>query len=87
MPQRNAPPRLTPRYRVICYELVGERQELLIDSTDQGFVLATGAIVNGVMEGELAHAGPRDLQAHLALMIGNDEQLHGQHQAQHKRPR
>lgn len=67
------------RYQVICYELVGEDRELIMDSTSDGFVAATGSINSGVLSAELSHAGPHELQAHLALAIGNDKQLLGQH--------
>jgi hypothetical protein len=77
------PPR--PRYQVICYEITSEERKLIMDSTSEGFIAATGSITSGVLDAELSHAGPRDLQAHLALMIGNDEQLLGQHRP--RRPR
>jgi hypothetical protein len=79
------PPR--PRYRVICYELIEDRQELIADVTDQGFVLATGRITRDTLEGELCHAGPRELQAHLALLIANDKQLQRDHAPRRRRPR
>jgi hypothetical protein len=67
------------RYRVICYELVDDRKNLIMDSTGQGFIAATGTLVRDVIDGELSHAGPHELQAHLALMIANDDQLLGDH--------
>lgn len=72
-------PRPNRRYQVICYELVGDQRNLIMDSTSDGFVAATGSIESGVLSAELSHAGPHELQAHLALMIGNDKQLLGQH--------
>jgi hypothetical protein len=80
-------PHPRPRYRVVCYELIGEREELIMDVTDQGFVVATGGITATVMEGELCHAGPHKLQAHLALLIANDKQLLGDHTRRQRRPR
>ena len=80
-------PKPRARYRVICYELTDDGQEtVIIDSTDDGFIAATGNIHNDAMEAELAHAGPRELQAHLALMIANDDQLHAHAHQQPKRP-
>jgi len=70
---------------VICYELIDDHQDLIADITDQGFVLATGKLAGDTLEGELCHAGPRDLQAHLALLIANDKQLRGSHT--HGKPR
>ncbi len=76
-----------PRYRVICYELTDDRKELIADITDEGFVLASGKLANGTLEGELCHAGPHELQAHLALLIANDKQLLGDHAPRRPRPR
>jgi hypothetical protein len=50
-----------------------------MDSTYHGFIAATVSIKGGVIDGELSHAGPRELQAHLALMIANDDQLLAKH--------
>ena len=63
------------RYRVVCYELTNGQQNIIMDSTDDGFIAATGSIHDAVLDAELAHAGSRELQAHLALMIANDDQL------------
>ena len=84
-PQRPAARQSTTRYRVVCYELTNDgQQNTIMDSTDEGFVAATGSIHGAVMNAELAHAGPHELQAHLALMIANDDQLHGKHQPKRK---
>ena len=80
-------PHPRPRYQAICYELSGDRKELIADITDQGFVLATGKLIDDTIEGELSHAGPRELQAHLALLIANDKQLLGDHTHSAPRPR
>jgi hypothetical protein len=64
-----------PCYRVVCYELSGDRQQVVMDATGDGFIAATGVIVAGRLRGELVSAGTEDLQAHLALRIANDEQL------------
>lgn len=81
------PPHPPARYRVICYELTKDREELIADITDEGFVLATGKLANETLEGELCHAGPHELQAHLALLIANDKQLLGDHPPNRSRPR
>lgn len=65
------------RYRVVCYELLGDRQQeqVVMDATGAGFIAATGVISAGRLKGELASAGPQELQAHLALRIASDDQL------------
>ena len=63
------------RYRVVCYDLEGNHQQVVMDATGAGFVAAVGTIDDGVLRGELSSAGPHELQAHLALAIANDEQL------------
>ena len=85
MADPSTPPRPKRRYQVICYELVGEDRQLIMDSTSDGFVAATGSIESDVLNAELSHAGPHELQAHLALMIGNDKQLLGQHRPRRTR--
>lgn len=65
------------RYRVLCYELSGEGEAVVMDATGEGFIAATGAISAGRLRGELASAGTAELQAHLALRIASDEQLAG----------
>jgi hypothetical protein len=84
-PQSAPPPKR--RYQVICYEILGDERTLIMDSTDEGFIAATGSISHDALDGELSHAGPRDLQAHLALMIANDKQLLGEHAPRQRRPR
>ena len=73
------------RYQVICYEIVGEQRNLIMDSTNDGFIAATGSIKQDVLDAELSYAGPRDLQAHLAVMIANDKQLLGEHRPRRRR--
>jgi hypothetical protein len=68
-----------PRYQVICYELTGEQRNLIMDVTDDGSIAATGSITNDIIDVELAHAVPHELQAHLALAIANDKQLLDDH--------
>lgn len=77
MAQRSPTAQPGHRYRVVCYELSGEREEVVIDATGAGFIAATATIQAGVMDGELASAGPQALQEHIALMIANDDQIAG----------
>ena len=63
------------RYRVVCYELSGDRHQVVMDATGDGFIAATGVVAAGRLRGELMSAGTEELQAHLALRIANDEQL------------
>lgn len=65
------------RYRVVCYELSGSGERVVMDATGEGFIAAAGAISAGLLRGELLSAGSEELQAHLALRIANDEQLAG----------
>ncbi len=78
-PQRPGAQQRTTRYRVICYELTNGQENIIMDSTDDGFLAATGSIHGAMLDAELAHAGPHELQAHLALMIANDDQLNTKH--------
>jgi hypothetical protein len=73
MAERAARPDL--RYRVVCYELSGYREQLVMDATGAGFIAATGVLSAGRLKGELMSAGPRELQLHLALRIASDDQL------------
>lgn len=75
------------RYRVVCYELVGERSDLIMDDTGEGFIVATGTITDGIMSGELVSAGPHELQAHLALTVAHDDQLSRPRHDRPTRPR
>jgi hypothetical protein len=65
------------RYRVVCYELSGEEERVVMDATGDGFIAAAGVISAGRLRGELLSAGTEELQAHLALQIASDEQLAG----------
>lgn len=66
-----------PRYRVVCYELRDDREQVVMDATGAGFIAATGVITAGRLRGELVSAGSQQLQAHLALRIASDDQLAG----------
>ena len=65
------------RYRVVCYELCGEEEQVVMDATGDGFIAAAGTISAGRLRGDLLSAGTEELQAHLALRIASDEQLAG----------
>lgn len=65
------------RYRVVCYELSGSDERVVMDAIGEGFIAATGAISAGRLRGELLSAGTAELQAHLALQIASDERLAG----------
>ena len=65
------------RYRVVCYQLQGEHEQVVMDATGDGFIAATGVILTGRLRGELLSAGTEELQAHLALQIASDDQLAG----------
>jgi hypothetical protein len=58
MAARKPPARRKPRYRVVCYELIGENSNVIMDDTSEGFIAATGTITRGVMTAELLTAGP-----------------------------
>jgi len=67
-----------PRYRIVCYELDGEHETVILDSTARGFIAATGTIDHtGTMHGRATQAGPLHLRRRLAALIADDEQLAG----------
>jgi len=33
-----------PRYRIVCYELEGDQQSVILDATARGFIAVTGTI-------------------------------------------
>ncbi|MGH3546040.1 MAG: hypothetical protein ACRDPW_08975 [Mycobacteriales bacterium] len=64
------------RYRIVCYELQGDQQTVILDATARAFILVTGTIIeDGTMRGEGTHAGPLQLRRRLARLIAEDEQL------------
>lgn len=66
------------RYRVVCYELEGDQQTVILDATARGFIAVTGTIAeDGTMHGEGTHAGPLTLRRRLASLIADDDQLAG----------
>jgi hypothetical protein len=66
------------RYRIVCYELEGDKQTVILDATARGFIAVTGTIdENNTMRGEGTNAGPLPLLRRLARLIADDEQLAG----------
>ncbi len=66
------------RYRIVCYELEGDQQTVILDVTARGFIAVTGTIAqDGTMHGEGTHAGPLTLRRRLASLIADDDQLTG----------
>ena len=66
-------------YRIVCYELEGDQQTVILDATARGFIAVTGTIAkDGTMHGEGTHAGPLPLRRRLARLIADDDQLAGQ---------
>jgi hypothetical protein len=76
MPEPTPLPEL--RYRIVCYELEGDTQTVILDTTARGFIAVTGTIAeDGTMHGKGTHAGPLTLRRRLARLITDDEQLAG----------
>ena len=70
------PPAPELRYRIVCYELEGEKQTVILDEVARGFIAVTGTIdEDGTMHGAGTHAGPLPLRRRLARVIADDEQL------------
>jgi hypothetical protein len=66
------------RYRIVCCELEGDQQTVILDATARGFIAITGTIAeDGTMHGQGTHAGPLALRRRLARLIAEDEQLSG----------
>jgi hypothetical protein len=64
------------RYRIVCYELDGENQTVILDTTARAFTAVTGTLdENGTMHGTGTHAGPLPLLKRIARLIADDEQL------------
>jgi hypothetical protein len=78
MSQPNSPQQPETRYRIVCYELEGDQQTVILDTTARGFIAVTGTIdENNTMRGEGTHAGPLALRRRLASLIADDDQLAG----------
>jgi hypothetical protein len=63
-------------YRIVCYELEGDNQTAILDTTARAFIAVTGTLdENGTMHGAGTHAGPFPLLKRIARLIAEDEQL------------
>jgi hypothetical protein len=61
------------RYRVVAYKLHADTETVVMDSTADGFIAATGTIVEtGRMTVEIGNGGPKLIQEHLADLIAED---------------
>jgi hypothetical protein len=61
------------RYRVVAYELHAHAETVVMDSTGDGFIAATGTIVHtGRMDPEIGSGGPKLIQEHLADLIAEE---------------
>jgi len=78
MPEPTPRPLREIRPRIVCYELEGDQQTVILDATVRGFIALTGTIAeDGTMHGQGTHAGPLALRRRLARLIADDEQLSG----------
>ena len=69
----SARPRTPVRYRVVAYELRAGTETVVMDSTGDGFIAATGTIVHaGRMTVEIGSNGPKLIQEHLADLIADE---------------
>ena len=67
-----------PHYRIVCHELEGARETVILDTTARAFIAVTGTLdENGTMHGAGTHAGPLPLLKRIARLIAEDEQLAG----------
>jgi hypothetical protein len=63
-------------YRIVCYELDGDQETVILDTTARGYIIITGTIdENGTMHGRGTQAGPITLRRRLARVIADDDQL------------
>jgi hypothetical protein len=66
---------VTVHYRVVAYELRAGAETVVMDSTGEGFIAATGTIVRpGRMTVEVGTGGPQLIQEHLAQLIADEPQ-------------
>ncbi len=64
------------RYRIVCFELEGDTETVILDTTARAFIAVTGTLDDrGTMRGEGTHAGPRPLLMRIVLLIGEGEYL------------
>jgi hypothetical protein len=74
MPKRTPIPET--RYRIVCYELRGDTETVILDTTADAVIAVTGTIdENNTMTGGGTHAGPLPLLRRLASVITDDERL------------
>ena len=76
---RQAGPGLEPTYGALVRAV---RSSTVVAPDETGW-----RVDASTLEGELCHAGSRELRAHLALLIANDKQPLGNHAPHHQRPR
>ena len=71
------PPELPElRDRIVCYELEGGTETVILDTTARAFIAVTGILdEHGTMHGKGTHAGPLPLLKRIARLIAEDEHL------------
>ena len=66
-------PRPRIRHRVIAYELRAGTETIVMNSTGEGFIAATGTIVRaGHMTAEVGSGGPEFIQDQLAQLVAEE---------------
>jgi hypothetical protein len=74
MPEPTIVPEL--RYRIVCYELEGDTETVILDVTADAVIAVTGTPdENGTIRGQGTNAGPLPLLKRIARLIADDEQL------------
>jgi hypothetical protein len=64
---------VTVHYRVVAYELRAGTETVVMDSTGEGFIAATGTIIRtGHMTIEVGSGGPQLIQEHLAQLVADE---------------
>jgi len=64
------------RYRIVCYELEGDTETVILDVTADAVIAVTGTLdENGTIRGQGTNAGPLPLLKRIAKLITDDEQL------------
>jgi hypothetical protein len=68
-----ARPRTPVHYRVVAYELRAGTETVVMDSTGEGFIAATGTVVRtGRMTVEVGSSGPDLIQEQLAQLVADE---------------
>lgn len=76
MPGQPPEPLPPTRYRIVCYEIADDHQQVILDETAQAFIAAAGTIDNNnTMRGNGTNAGPLPLLRRLASVIADDQRL------------